>query len=75
MEPRSIKTFKTRTAARAELATMRGWNAKITKMYRGYHPDDTDEDMQNTDADGNTYVIQCGPDSNPQYMRNNGYVE
>jgi hypothetical protein len=68
------QTFKTRKAAKTMLATLRGWSAKITKMYLGYNPDDSDEYMRNIDSDGNTYVIQCGPDSNPQYLRTDGFV-
>jgi len=57
------QTFRTRRAARAEIARMRGWDARPVKMLM---------------ADGSSqWVIECreiGSHSDPQYLRRDGYI-
>jgi flagellar basal body rod protein FlgC len=55
--------FATRKEAQAEANKMRGWQAKVVKMYLPGNP--------NADKDGYVWVIQC---DSRKYLREDGFV-
>lgn len=60
-------TFATRKDAKAELAKMSGWDAKVSQLYM---PDDP-----KANANGNVFVIEVKQGkSDPMYLRTDGYV-
>lgn len=60
-------TFATRKDAKAELAKMSGWNAKVSQLFL--------PDNKNANENGNVFVIQVKQGKNdPMYLRTDGYV-
>ena len=64
----NYQTYPMRRAAIVAIETMRGWDAKIERMYHPAHPQ--------ADQNGMIWVIKArrGKGENWQYMRDNGYV-
>lgn len=65
----AIQTFKTRKAAVAEIATMRGWDAKPVKLYLPVESSYDPERGYTKYAD--QWVIEC---DGVKYLRTDGYI-
>ncbi len=62
-----MQTFATRKEAKAELAKMQGWDAKVSQAFMPGDP--------NANQNGNVFVIEVKRGTgDPMYMREDGYV-
>ncbi len=60
-------TFISRIAASAELAKLRGWNARMRQLYLPGNP--------HANRNGNAFVIECrAGNSDAKYLRTDGQV-